>query len=323
MIEFLANSSPFLILGTVVIAALGLGIVLYAIIKLLIGGSRLSARLEQVIEPIPLVDTNPLEKQVIGREISGSLFSRTVESWLYKFLNFLGRFTPQKSIEVLEHKLEIAGHPGNLHARQFYSLQFLFLLVGIFIAYFLNRDLSALNTTNLLYGGASIFVLYELPIVWLNRHMRTRQEQIERGLPDVLDMLSVCASAGLGFDQSLQKISQHWDTELGREFKRVTEEMELGETRSNALRSMSNRLDVKDLSQFIAIITQAEKIGMSYSDVLQSQALQMRMLRQQRVREHINQLPAKMVIPMALLIFPAILAVILVPIIPVIMEAFK
>ena len=59
------------------------------------------------------------------------------------------------------------------------------------------------------------------------------------------------------------------------------------------------------------------------ADVLQSQSLQMRMLRQQRVREHINRLPGKMVIPMALLIFPAILAVILVPIIPVIMNAFK
>jgi len=323
MIDFFARSNPYLILLIVLIAVLGLGFAFYAIVKLLIGGSRLSARLEQVIEPVAQVDINPYEKQIIGREISGSLFSRTVESWISKLLNFLGRFTPQKSIEVLEHKLEVAGRPGNLHARQFYSLQFLFLLGGIFIAYFLNRDLSGLNTTNLLYGAASIFVLYELPIVWLNRQMRTRQEQIGKGLPDVLDMLSVCASAGLGFDQSLQKISQHWDTELGREFRRVTEEMELGESRSNALKSMSNRLDVKDLSQFIAIITQAEKIGMSYSDVLQSQALQMRMLRQQRVREHINQLPGKMVIPMALLIFPAILAVILVPIIPVIMNAFK
>ena len=323
MIDFLANSSPIFILGTVVIAVLGLGIVFYAIVKLLIGGSRLSARLEQVIEPVAQVEINPYEKQIIGREISGSLFSRTIESWLNKLLNFLGKFTPQKTIEALEHKLDIAGHPGNLHARQFYSLQFLFFLGGIAIAYFLNRDLSTLNTTNLLYGVAVMFVLYELPVVWLNRHMRTRQEQIGKGLPDVLDMLSVCASAGLGFDQSLQKISQHWDTELGREFKRVTEEMELGETRSNALKSMSRRLDVKDLSQFIAIITQAEKIGMSYADVLQSQSLQMRMLRQQRVREHINQLPGKMVIPMALLIFPAILAVVLVPVIPVIMNAFK
>ena len=323
MIDFLAHSSPYLILGTAVIAVLGLGIVFYAIAKLLIGGSRLSARLEQVIEPIPEVDNNSLEKQIIGREITGSLFSRTVESWVYKFLGFLGRFTPEKSIAALEHKLEIAGHPKNLHARQFYSLQFLFLLGGIGIAYFLNRDISAINTTNLLYGVASIFVFYELPVVWLNRQMRARQEQIERGLPDVLDMLSVCASAGLGFDQSLQKISQHWDTELGREFLRVTGEMELGETRSDALKNMRNRLDVKELSQFISIITQAEKIGMSYAEVLQSQALQMRMLRQQRVRENVNKLPGKMVIPMALLIFPAILAVILVPIIPVIMNAFK
>lgn len=133
MIDFLANSSPIFILGTVVIAVLGLGIVFYAIVKLLIGGSRLSARLEQVIEPVAQVEINPYEKQIIGREISGSLFSRTIESWLNKLLNFLGKFTPQKTIEALEHKLDIAGHPGNLHARQFYSLQFLFFLAELLL----------------------------------------------------------------------------------------------------------------------------------------------------------------------------------------------
>lgn len=323
MIDFLANSSPLLIIGIAIIAVLGVGIVFYAIVRMLVGASRLSTRLEQAIEPVAPVFENPSEQQIIGREISGSLFNRTVESGLNKLLNFLGKYTPKKTREALEHKLDIAGHPGNLRAGQFYALQFIFLLVGIGVAYYLNRDFSKINTNNLLMGVAAIFTLYELPTVWLNRAMRGRQEQITKGLPDVLDMLSVCASAGLGFDQSLQKISHHWDTELGREFKRVTEEMELGETRANALKSMSSRLDVKDLSQFIAIITQAEKIGMSYADVLYSQAMQMRMLREQRMREQINRLPGKMVIPMALLIFPAILAVILVPIIPVIMNAFK
>ncbi len=100
-----------------------------------------------------------------------------------------------------------------------------------------------------------------LPMLWLKSKVRTRQSEIGLGLPDALDMLSVCASAGLGFDQSLQKISSYWDTELGAELKRVTQEMELGISRSEALRNMSGRLCVDDLTQFIAIIIQAEKIG--------------------------------------------------------------
>jgi len=92
--------------------------------------------------------------------------------------------------------------------------------------------------------------------------------------------------------------------------------MEMGVARSTALRNMTNRLDVDDLSRFVAIINQAERIGMSYADVLHSQAQQMRVLRQYQARELANKLPGKMIIPVALLIFPAMLAVILGPAIP-------
>jgi tight adherence protein C len=81
-------------------------------------------------------------------------------------------------------------------------------------------------------------------------------------------------------------------------------------------------LDVSDLSQFIAIIIQTEKIGMSYAQVLYSQALQLRVLRAVRAREIANKLPAKMIIPLVVFIFPAIIAVIIGPTIPLIMNLF-
>ena len=152
--------------------------------------------------------------------------------------------------------------------------------------------------------------------------MRNRQDEIRRALPDALDMLSVCASAGLGFDQSLQKISSYWDTEFGQEIKRTIQEMEMGVTRSDALRNLSQRLEVNDLSQFVAIIIQAEKIGMSYADVLTSQANQLRIMRQVRAREMANKLPGKMIIPVILFIFPAMIAVILGPTVPILMNLF-
>jgi tight adherence protein C len=161
-----------------------------------------------------------------------------------------------------------------------------------------------------------------LPVVWLNGRVQSKQYEIRRELPNALDLLSVCVDAGLGFDQALQRISVYWDSELGHELKRVVQELELGVTRADALKNMSNRLEVDDLSRFIAIIIQAETTGMSYADVLHAQAQQMRVLRQYWVRETANKLPAKMILPLALFIFPALIAVILAPTIPTLLNLF-
>jgi tight adherence protein C len=254
--------------------------------------------------------------------VQGSLLSRTLGGALKKFLDLLGRFTPQTMAHKMDHQLTVAGRPGNLTAAGFFGLRLLLLLVGLGFAYLLNRDPAAISLNSLLFGLLAAVVCWLLPSVWLRGKMRARQDEVQRGLPDALDMLSVCASAGLGFDQSLQKISQYWDTEFGRELQRATNEMEMGLSRAEALRHMSARLDVDDLTRFIATIVQAERIGMSYADVLHSQAEQMRVLRQLRAREFANRLPAKITIPLVLFIFPAMLIVILGPAIPTLLSAF-
>jgi tight adherence protein C len=127
----------------------------------------------------------------------------------------------------------------------------------------------------------------------------------------------------MGFDQSLQKISIYWHSKLGEELKRTIHEMEMGVTRSASLQNLADRLSVDELTSFIAIIIQAEKMGMSYAEVLHSQAVQMRILRQFRAREIANKLPAKMIVPLAVFIFPALLAVILGPVIPTLANLFN
>lgn len=285
-------------------------------------GRRISNRLDQYVVPEVPVEEDTNETVIIPREISGSLLSRTVFSWAEKFTSFLGKFTPEHLVEEMDRKLTIAGYPNNLTASKFYAIRFIVLFAAIFVAFLLNRDFSNLNNTNLMLGGMILLVGYAMPDVWLKGKMRSRQDEIQRGLPDALDMLSVCASAGLGFDQSLQKISSYWDTELGKELKRVIHDIEMGISRSVALRNMSNRLDVDDLTRFIAIIIQAERIGMGYAEVLHSQAAQLRVLRQFRAREIANKLPGKMILPLALFIFPAMIAVILGPAIPTLLNAF-
>ena len=311
-----------LILITSIITFLGIGLVIYVLISWLGGRNKLSNRLEEFVSPEASIAMDSKAAPIVPREIRGSLLSRTVFSWIRSLLQFLGRFAPAKMILDLDHKLTVAGRPYNLSAGSFFAIRLLLIFWGVIVAFLFNRDFNNFNMNSILLGLLVVIICSLLPDAWLRGRMRTRQDEIRRGLPDALDMLSVCASAGLGFDQSLQKISSYWDTELGYELQRTTQEMEMGISRADALRNMSSRLDVDDLSNFIAIIIQAEKIGMSYANVLHSQSLQMRVLRRLRAREIANKLPGKMIIPVALLIFPAIIAVILGPAIPTLFGIF-
>jgi tight adherence protein C len=133
----------------------------------------------------------------------------------------------------------------------------------------------------------------------------------------------VCADAGLGFDQALQRVSERWRTPLGLEFARVVSEMQMGVGRQQALRNVAHRLDVNELSSFVAIIIQSDKMGMSITDTLRSQAEQMRIERRHRAQEEARKAPLKMLFPMLFLIMPSLLAVVIGPTIPGFISLFE
>lgn len=321
MILDLFEGGFLFIIAAVFILLIGLGIVIFGLTSYRKHGSKITDRLDQYVAGEE-IEAQKSVRRILLRETSGSLFNRTIGNWSTEVFKFFGRFTPQKAIEKLEHQLNIAGNPGGMAASQFNMVRYLLLFVGLLLAFLVVRDLSNLSLTKIAMAVLVVLVSYMLPTTWLNSKMRARQSEIQRGLPDALDMLSVCASAGMGFDQSLQKITDYWDTELGHELKRAIHEMEMGVPRGTALMNMSNRLEVDDLTNFITIIVQAEKMGMSYADVLHSQAQQMRIMRQYRAKEIANKLPAKMIIPLALFIFPAIIVVILAPAVPRLLSIF-
>jgi tight adherence protein C len=313
-----------LLLVTAVIASglLGLIVIILGTVQMKNSKNSVNQRMQEFVVDHDKPQSNPFSHKILPREVSGSFVSRTFVPMFKSIFNFFGKYTPSNAIPKLEHRLAIAGNPMGMHARDFYGLRVVLFFVGLLIAFLINYKTIPIDTLNLILGVLIIVVFMSIPILWLNSAVRTRQDEFRRNLPDALDMLSVCASAGLGFDQSLKKITEYWPTALGAEFKRVIQEMEMGLTRSQALRNLSERLDVNELTSFIAIIVQAESMGMSFADVLHSQAKQMRVLRQYRAKEIANKMPAKMIIPLAAFIFPALIAVILGPIIPTILDLF-
>ena len=282
----------------------------------------MSKRLVQYVSsPLEESQNRPNAVRLQPRLITGSFGSRIIMPFIRWIGRLFGRITPAGSIENLAKKLLIAGNPMGLGAREFYGISMASTLLGVYLAFVIFRR--GTDTINVALTLLILIFFYFFPKVWLQSRVTGRQNKVRRGLPDALDMLSVCATAGLGFDQSLQRVSEYWDSPIGHEFGRIINEMEMGLTRREALRNFSDRLEIREVSSFVALILQTEQLGMSISDTLHAQADQMRIERRFRAQEQAQKAPIKMLIPMAILIFPALLAVILGPAIPTLMEVFR
>jgi len=257
----------------------------------------------------------------VQRDLSGSLGTRVFLPIVRRFTSLLGRFTPAGSMENIAKSLIVAGSPGRLGAREFYGIRLLFLIIGVLVGIIVSR-LSD-NRISLLLGVILTIIFYYLPNIWLRFRIQNRQKMMSKSFPDAMDMLSVCATAGLGFDQALQRVSEHWGTAVGAEFGRVVSEMEMGLSRKEALRNMADRVDLSAISSFVSLIIQSDQLGMSISDTLHTQADQMRIERRFRAQEEARKIPTKMLFPMAFMIFPAIFAVVLGPAVPQLLEFFQ
>src|SRR5262249_49347925 len=131
----------------------------------------------------------------------------------------------------------------------------------------------------ILFGAGGALVGFFLPELYLNQKIRKRQHDIQRSLPDAMDLLVICVEAGLGFDGALLRLVQKTDNDLAHEFARVLQEMRVGRSRREALRDCITRTQVPDLANFIAALIQAEQLGVSVTQVLAVQADQMRTIR--------------------------------------------
>jgi tight adherence protein C len=217
-------------------------------------------------------------------------------------------------MEKIQHNLDLAGNPYGWTTMQFLGLRLLAtLLLGGLGVVILVVSKSMTVTRRVLIMGLMAAAGYYLPALWLRSRASSRQREVRRSMPDALDLLTICVEAGLGFDGAMARVAEKWDNELSREFTRVLQEIQLGKLRREALRNMADRVDVSEMSTFVAAIVQAEELGVSIATVLRIQAEEMRTRRRQRAEELARQAPIKMLPAIAFLIFPAIFVVLLGP----------
>jgi len=233
------------------------------------------------------------------------------------------RFTPQNSITSMSRKLEMAGNPWNIDPAVLFALRFLGIPFGmIFIILdYIAAPGSFMDGKGLILGLPAAVVGFYLPDILLQSKIDRRQKGIRKAMPDGLDLLTICVEAGLGFDAAMSKLYEKWDNEMGRAFGRVVREIQLGKLRREALRDMADRLGVNEMSSFVAAVIQSEQLGVSMAHVLRIQADQMRIRRRQIAEEEAHKAPIKMLLPMALFIFPALCIVLMAPAFLILLES--
>jgi tight adherence protein C len=315
-------------MSTLFIALIGLLIMILGTLATYMGlragaNDQVNQRLQEfVIEPERQQARWQIDPSLYSQEYRGSFISRTITPLFRRIGGFFGRLTPAGTIDSINKELVKAGNPLNLGAREFYGIRILFMFLAALLGYMIIQRGEG-NPGWFVTGIMMAIIVFYLPKLWLRRTVHRKQEQIRRNLPDGLDMLSVCADAGLGFDQSLQRVSETWKTPLAIEFSRVVTEMNLGVSRSAAMRNMAERLEIPELSSFVAVIIQSDELGMSIADTLHAQANQMRIERRYWAQEQARKIPTKMLFPLVFLILPAMFIVVLGPAVPALIEVFQ
>jgi tight adherence protein C len=255
-------------------------------------------------------------------ELSQPFYQRVVVPIAKRFGEVVVRFTPQNSITQMAKKLELAGNPGNLGPAVFFALRFLGLPLGAIFLYLdsIAVEGSFMEGKGLIIGIPASILGFYMPDLILKSRIDRRQSDIRKAMPDALDLLTICVEAGMGFDGAMSKLFEKWDTELGRAFGRVVREIQLGKLRREALRDMADRLGVSEMTSFVAAVIQSEQLGVSLAQVLRIQADQMRIRRRQLAEEEAHKAPIKMLLPMALFIFPALCIVLMTPALLILFE---
>ena len=134
-------------------------------------------------------------------------------------------------------------------------------------------------------------------------------------LPDLLDLMTISVAAGLGLEQAMQVSCARFESPVCHELRLTLREMELGLSRHDALENMKLRTDIDDLVTFAVVLSQADALGLPIGRVLQAQADEMRDKRRQRAREKAAKVPVKILFPLALCFLPAIMIIVLGPIV--------
>jgi len=236
-------------------------------------------------------------------------------SFFLRFLSKIGRTVSSKAPSItLREQLARAGYHNDSAPAIYLGSKFLLLLVGLVILTLVVLPLEKLilpvRLLIILWSSGLVFLLPNLAV---SMRRARRRKEIANHLPDAIDLLEICVSAGMGLDMAWNAVSDEISTVcpiLADEMALTNLEIHLGAPRATAMRHMADRTGADDISSLVSTLVQSEKFGTSIADALKSFANTMREIRSARAEESAEKMPVKLLFPLVLFLFPAVLIVI-------------
>ncbi len=228
--------------------------------------------------------------------------------------------TPTEDAELSKAKLQFL-HAGlrkvesqNLYYGIKALMTFSLPLLGLMVMTFDGRSpgLSALLMVCLLLAAIGFYV----PAMVLNRMTQHRQRDIFEAFPDALDLMTVCVEAGLGLESAMTRVADDLKDEypvLSEELRLVNLELRAGADRDLAMRNLGRRTGVPAVQSFVTMILQAERFGTSIAASLRVLSDELRTKRRQTAEEKASKIGLKMLIPLVICIFPALMVILMGP----------
>ena len=216
--------------------------------------------------------------------------------------------------QTIQERLVKAGYDGPIAPLAYSMIRVVVLLALPLLAFFFLANTTFAKLLVGVFSAAFIGLLLP-PFVLLKLEGR-RQEKIRRSLPDALDLLVVCVEAGISLDAAILRVAKdlmYVHPELAKELLVVSRKTNAGMTREDALRGLWDRTGVEEVRALVASLVQSEKWGSSSSRVLRVSAETLRRKRRHAAERRAATAPLKMIVPMALFIFPALFVVIMGP----------
>ncbi len=238
---------------------------------------------------------------------------------LAKYSNFL---EPQNEEEYSAVRLKLlqAGYRSKDAVRTYHFVQFALGILGLALGaiYSIYNAATGEPSTQLLIVSVIIpgAAGYMTPKYWVTKRQQERQEQIQNGFPDALDMMLVCVEAGQSLDQAIIRVSKEIRAgypALADEFEIVAHEIKAGKDKTQVLRDMTDRAGVPDVASFVTVLIQSASFGTSIAEALRVYAAEMRDKRVMRAEEKANTLPTKMTLATMMLTVPPLLIILIGP----------
>ena len=300
---------------------LGVGLVLLAII--LVGSAfSSSAKSGGITRSLAVLEAMTQAPKELTQDLDRPFADRVLQPLQQKALAVGRRITGADTADRIRRKLDLAGNPPGWTVDRVVSGKVVGAVLGLVGGFVFSLMLGSLVIKVLLVIGA-VVVGFFAPNLYLYQRAHDRADRLQRDLPDAIDLLTISVESGLGFDAAVQQVARNTDGPLADELSRVLREMQIGQSRGDALRALGERTNVPDVKTFVGAMVQADTFGIPIAQVLRIQSSEMRVKRRQRAEEKAQQVPVKITIPLIFCILPTLFIAVMGPAVISILDSFK